>query len=307
MSILEALFRTRRVTAPDLPAWWQASAAGRNAELGVDRALLAGASADRLGYAFAGGYAAALDRLVPDLGAGIACLCATEEEGNHPRAIKSTLEPRGDHFVLSGEKRWATLAPLATQALVVASTGEREGRNALVVARVDLAAKGVELAPMPDTPFVPEVPHASLRFREVTVPAERILPGDGYVRYLKPFRTIEDLHVHAALLGYLFGVGRRSSWGSASLERMLVLALAARELADDDPLAPATHVALAGILSATESLLGELEPAWGSVDPPEALRWRRDRPLLGVAGKAREARRKRAREELGLPDATKLS
>ena len=42
----------------------------------VARAALAGALADRLGYAFAGGYHAALLRLAP--GTGRACLCATE-------------------------------------------------------------------------------------------------------------------------------------------------------------------------------------------------------------------------------------
>ena len=36
-----------------------------------------------------------------------------------------------------------------------------------------------------------------------------LLPGDGYDIYLKPFRTIEDIHVHAALIGYLVGVARR--------------------------------------------------------------------------------------------------
>ena len=35
------------------------------------------------------------------------------------------------------------------------------------------------------------------------VEPEEVLPGDGYLRYLKPFRTVEDLYVQAALLGCL--------------------------------------------------------------------------------------------------------
>lgn len=302
MSIREKLLAARAVSAPDLPSWWRATAAARGAELGIDRALLSGATADRLGFAFAGGYAAALDALVPDLGSSVACLCATEEGGNHPRAIRARLEPRGDGFSLSGDKRWATLGPLAQQALVVASVGEHAGRNQLRVVRVDLASPGVDVQPMPETPFVPEVPHASLRFTDVWLDEGRVLPGDGYTRYLKPFRTLEDLHVHAALLGYLLGVARRFAWPATSVERLLALAGAARDLRDDDPLAPATHVALAGLLAATAALVAELEPLWARVDPAEAERWRRDRALLSVAEKARRARQARAWQELGLPE-----
>src|SRR5438094_653029 len=59
----------------------------------IDRAAAAGFAADRLGYAFAGGYRAALARLVPAV-TGSACLCATEAGGGHPRFIRTTLAPR---------------------------------------------------------------------------------------------------------------------------------------------------------------------------------------------------------------------
>src|SRR4051794_40702609 len=47
-------------------AWHQADAASFDRP--IDRAILGGAGADRLGYAFAAGYAAALQALVPGLG-----------------------------------------------------------------------------------------------------------------------------------------------------------------------------------------------------------------------------------------------
>src|SRR5437588_11886352 len=86
----------------------------------VDRAAAGGFVADRIGYAFLAGYRAALARLDPTLSR--ASLCATEEGGAHPRAIKTRLAPQRDGaFVLDGEKTFATLASAAETLLVVAS------------------------------------------------------------------------------------------------------------------------------------------------------------------------------------------
>src|SRR5204863_1071589 len=90
----------------------------------IDRALLGGAVADRLAFAFAAGYTEALRALVPQLD-GVTSLCATEAAGNHPRAIRTTLTPiAGDRYVLRGRKQWATAANEAAHLLVVASLGE---------------------------------------------------------------------------------------------------------------------------------------------------------------------------------------
>src|SRR4051812_15441573 len=111
----------------ELRAWWDATAAARDAWTEpFDRAFAAGACADRLGFAFAAGYAEALRVLVPALPPGsIAALCATEEGGVHPRAIRTRLEATGPgRYALSGRKKWATVATAASSLLVVASTGE---------------------------------------------------------------------------------------------------------------------------------------------------------------------------------------
>src|SRR5262245_27952435 len=111
--------------ADDLIAWWDATARHRAAWTDpFDRALAGGACADRLGFAFAAGYAEALRVLVPDLPPGsITALCATEEGGAHPRAIRTRLvEVAPGRHELSGRKRWATIASAASSLLVVAST-----------------------------------------------------------------------------------------------------------------------------------------------------------------------------------------
>lgn len=271
-----------------------------------ERAVLGGSSADRLGYAFAAGYGAALQALLEANGIAPAptealVLCATEEGGAHPRAIRTALArgEAGGALRLTGKKRWATLATDTDALLVVASIGEDEaGRNRLKVARVPADAPGVRITPMPEPPFAPEIPHAELALEGAPVREDDVLPGDGYEKYLKPFRTIEDAHVHGAALGYLVGVGRRHGWPEATLERLAALITAAQALAAAPPDAPEVHLALAGLLGASEALIREAEPLWERVEAGERARWARDLPLLTIAGRAREARRAKAWERL---------
>jgi acyl-CoA dehydrogenase len=268
-----------------LRGWWDATAVSRAREATtIDRALVGGALADRMGFAFAGGYSEALRALVPGLD-GITALCATEEGGNQPRAIKTTLVGNA----VTGKKKWATAASDASALLVVASIGEQDGKNRLRVVRVPANARGVTLR-MTSAPFVPEIPHAEV---ELDGAIGDVLPGDGYDDYLKPFRTVEDLHVHAALAGYLAGVARRYHF---AVEPALALAAATRGLADADVKAPATHLALAGLIEEAARVVAAIEAAWP--DGEERQRWQRDRALLQVAGKARAARLERARATL---------
>src|SRR6476620_8694313 len=85
-----------RASAPDsLESWWKATAEPRGGfDTPVDRALLGGALADRVGFAFIGGYEAALESL---FGAtpGITSLCVTEPAGNRPQDITTTLKETG--------------------------------------------------------------------------------------------------------------------------------------------------------------------------------------------------------------------
>ena len=250
--------------------------------------------------ALAAGYQTALRAMVPALGDGIVTFCATEEGGNHPRAIATTLTAgaRGGPR-LRGAKRWSTMGPLADRLLVVASEGTREdGRARLRLVQVDRSASGVGIRSMPATRFVPEVPHAEIDLVDVPVDAADVLPGDGYARYVKPFRTVEDVHIHGALLGYVVSVARRHAFPREAVERLVASVLATRALAALDPAEAETHVALAGLLAQDARLLEDLGSAWGRVADDERQRWERDRALFGVAGQLRERRRERAWETL---------
>ncbi|XXF76094.1 acyl-CoA dehydrogenase family protein [Myxococcaceae bacterium GXIMD 01537] len=303
-AILRFLLTTPPESAPvdSVEAWWRGhQALAPRFTVTADLALAGGFLADRLGYAFASGYHAALRSLFPALAADTpAALCATEAGGNHPSHIQTRLTARGDgSFQLDGAKAFVTFGTLARQLLVVASEGQdAQGRNRLRFVRIDPARPGVTVTALPQTPFVPEVPHAELTLEGVAVAAHEVLPGDGYARYLKPFRTVEDCHVHAAFLGWLMQVARRSGWPAAVQDEILAVAAAVRSMALSDPESPAVHVALGGVLDLSARLVERAAPLWAQVDAATRERWERDRALLHVAGKARARRREAARERL---------
>lgn len=260
----------------------------------IQRAIAAGFRADRVGWAFASAYQVALRVLVPDLPEpALAALCVTEDQGTAPRAMRSGIREDGlGGLLLDGAKRWTTLGPEGGLFLVAARDTRQVGdRPVIRLLRVPSDTAGVQVQPMPPTAFVPEVPHAQLRFESVRLEASAILPGDGYADYVKPFRTIEDLHVHAAVLAYLVRESRRLAWPHDWTEQALAVLLAYTAVAGLDPRFPTTHVALAGALNSGERLAAAADALWASSpDTAAAARWRRDRKLLSVASQARTAR-----------------
>jgi alkylation response protein AidB-like acyl-CoA dehydrogenase len=275
---------------PSLEAFWEAHVREVEAlDAPVDRAILGGVAADRLGYAFAAGYAAALHALVPALRGVAASLAVTEQGPPHPRNVQARLAADGDGWRLTGHKRWIT-APGAVL-LVLARLDDE-----LALVRVDRDRPGVDVRPLASLPFVPEIPHAEVHFTDVRVePADR-LPGDGWTRWVKPFRTVEDVHVHAALLGLLSATAARLGLPRPLRARIAAQLVGIRALAGLHPGAAATHVALAGAIDEAAALVAAFEPHL-----PEGevrARWRRDLPLLGVAGTARAARLERAWQNL---------
>ena len=307
MELLSRLLRQRPLMiggGDDVAGWWRRFVAAAPATTTpFDRAVLAGFHADRVAGAFAGGYQGALRALVPERLADdeIASFCVSEAGGNSPRAIEARLEARaGGAFALSGQKRWSTMAPLASVLLVAAHDGvDADGRKRFKLVRVRAGAPGVTIAGMPPTAFIPEIPHAELRLEDVAVAAGDVLPGDGYADYVKRFRTVEDVHIHGGVLGYFLSAARRFKFPDTVIERTVAAIVAARALAALDADAAETHVALAGTLARDANLLDHADAHWDKADAREREAWRRDRKAFGsVAGQLREARRLRAWQRL---------
>lgn len=268
----------------------------------VDSAIAGGFVADRLAYAFAAGYQASLRRLLPSLSSDtIAALCVSEEGGGHPRKIKTTLcktdqkESISPVWEINGRKQFITNADEASRLLIAASAGETpDGKNQIQMIEIERDAPGITVIPMKELPFVPEISHGILLLEGVHVREENLLPGDGYLQYIKPFRTIEDIHVSAAIIGYLFRIAGQYGWPRDIQERCLSIFSGFRFLSAEEPGNPAVHIALGGILHQFARLVDDIEPYWSTVDAVKRTAWIRDRKLLDIAGEARSLRLKAA-------------
>ncbi|MFF2086363.1 acyl-CoA dehydrogenase family protein [Nocardia sp. NPDC058176] len=288
-SVFDFLLTTEPDDAPagDLATGWARHRA-RSAGFAnsVDRAAIAGFDSAETGSAFLGGYQEALHALIPALAPDdLAAMCATESGGARPSSMTTTVAGDG---TVTGTKSFATLGPAATCFVVIAKEGVRaDGRSSLRTVLVRASAPGITVTPLPELPFVPEVPHATVEF--AAAPGE-VLPGDGYADHLKPFRTVEDLHVVAAVLGRLVRVGRQARWPVEPVAQLLAVLAAVRGVSAEDPSSAGAHIALGGVFDMLTRVRAELAPWWDRVDPVVRSRWERDAPVLGVAGKARAAR-----------------
>ncbi|GAB4314609.1 MAG: acyl-CoA dehydrogenase family protein [Promethearchaeota archaeon] len=308
--LLEALLSVDVPPAATFDEFWT-HYAGLRDRSPFDRAVLAARRVATPAFAFAAGYQSALRALVPDLPDGdVVTFCVTEEVGGHPRALRATLSPAaggpGGGFSLSGRKVWASLGREASLFLVVAKVGEDEdGRSLLKTARVLAGSPGVSVAPQADAPLLREVSHCVVEFKEVRVDPADVLPGDGYDDHVKPFRTLEDVHVTGAVLACLLGAALRGGWPAGEVERCVALLLSLRELAAADPRSPATHVALGGALSAVGEFWASLDERerWRLLEPAARRTWRRDSALFHVASRARAARLAAAWKDLKQKDA----
>lgn len=314
MDLIELLARGLRPDAvpaqTDVATWWpryrtrceSLTESGRIEARPILRAIAGGLDADRAGWAFLAGYQSALRAMFSFLSdRTLAAFCVTEAEGNTPRAIRTRLSAAdGGGYRLAGEKRWSTLGPCGSVLLVAARTDDgTEERPAIRMVRVDGGAAGVSFEPIADMRFVPEVPHARLALEDVAVGAADVLAGDGYADYVKPFRSLEDVHCSAALLAYLLAEGGRRAWDARWRERAMSTLCTFAALAEAPPSAAATHVALAGALEAMRGLVDEVSALWPADADEAGARWHRDARITGLASQVRAVRRSRAWAQFG--------
>lgn len=267
--------------------------------------LLGGFLADRPAWAMVAGHQGAIRRLawecdglhlIPE--GGIVAFCASEEGGAHPRAVHSSLVATADGgFRLNGQKRWATLAPSATALLLIASVGRDGGRNRLRALCLPSDRPGIGISPMDLGKRVtanPEVRHAVIDLSDVPVAPAELLGGDGYADAIKPFRTIEDLYIGAAMTAYNLALARRWGWPAEAVEDLLLLLAAAEALAFGPLNEPAAHLGVAALGRATARVRDAHAGYWDLVDGEAAAAWRRATSGGGVAARAKELRRQAA-------------
>lgn len=256
-------------------------------------AVLGGKLAPTPGLAFLTGYQGALRLLWPSAPLSLGALCVTENRSVRPADMQTRLTG----LSLGGRKDFVT-AGEAAEWLLVAAREEAEGeppRLALVAVRN--GAPGVHIEQLKPLPLMPDVPHARLHLEGAH--CER-LAGDGWDAYVKPFRSIEDLHVLAAMVAWLYGVGRDSAWPHALQLRLLGLLSGAAEVSRHCATAPAMHVLLAALFAEFKALKPELDAAFVNGPAEWASLWQRDQGVLEIASGPRAKRLEKALAALGM-------
>ncbi|MBB1521277.1 acyl-CoA dehydrogenase middle domain-containing protein [Aquipseudomonas guryensis] len=288
----QPLLQTRdRLPASDLESWYAALLERLGEATPFTLALLGGRLAATPGLAFLAGYQAALRALWPAAPWSLGALCVTENKSTRP----ADMSTRINDLHLSGRKDFVTAAEAADWLLVAAREDEEGARPRLAVGVVRNGAPGVCIETLPALPLMPDVSHGRLHLEHAH--CER-LPGDGWDAYVKPFRSIEDLHVLTALTAWLYGVGQDSAWAQSLQLRLLGLLAGCAEVTRLCPTTPSNHLLLAGLFAQFAALRPEIDAAMSAGPGEWAALWQRDRNLLEIARTARAKRQEKAQAAL---------
>ena len=282
-----------RLPAARLDEWYASLLTRLGSPAPFELALLGGRLAATPGLAFLAGYQGALRVLWPSAPWTLGALCVTENKSTRPTDMGTRLSA----LTLSGHKDFVTAAGSADW-LLVAAREEAEGEAVrLALGVVYAGAPGLRIEALPALPLMPDIDHGRLHLDQVH--CER-LAGDGWDDYVKPFRSIEDLHVLCAVTAWLFGVGQESHWAQSLQLRLLSLLAGCAEVARQCPRTPSAHLLLGGLFAEFASLDGELDAALAAGPAPWAELWARDKGLLNIANSARRKRLEKAQALLGV-------
>lgn len=262
----------------------------------IDRAMLGGRLSLNVGFAFAAAYQSAIEELFKPQDILLSSFCVTEDQGNHPRAIESRLFEDAGKLYLSGHKKFVSGAN-DSQQLYIACRDEREGngfdaqgRPIIKMIATKAQTKGLEIQAMPALSFVPEVSHGTVKLNKVQITEDHICLGDGYLSYVKAFRSYEDLHVLAAITAYRLAEAIEGKWPIDILEAHISLILAIRSLSDMNLNKPAAHIGLAACRTQLDELITSTNTLYKKSNPESYKNWSRDQVLLNIAKTAHEKR-----------------
>lgn len=268
----------------------------------IDRAILGGRLSLNMSFAFVSAYQSAIETLFKPQDILLSSFCVTEEKGNHPRNIETRLFKKAGQLFISGSKKFVSGAN-DSQCLYVACRDEREGngldsegRPLIKMVKLFAESEGLDIQAMPALGFVPDVSHGKVFLNKLAISEQQICEGDGYIHYVKAFRSVEDLYVLAAITAYRLGEAVEGKWPTATLERHISLILAIRSLSKMDLNSSAAHIAISACRTSFEELIAQTNSLYEQSKPESYQWWCRDQVLLNVAKTAHQKRTQKAWE-----------
>ena len=149
--------------------------------------------------------------LLPSLAAGdktIAIAISEPEKGPHPKYLKTKAIISEEGFVITGEKSWITNGPLADLFIVIAVSGEREGKKTFSALIVPKESPGLTLTEVSPLPVFKGASHCGIRLKGVRVPAGNLLGeiNTAYETLVLPFSESENTLMIALAAGGFFAL-----------------------------------------------------------------------------------------------------
>lgn len=192
---------------------------------------------------------------LPDMAQGRISPCIAISEpgaGAHPKHLKTRAERTPDGWRLNGEKAWLTNGPIAGVFVVIAITGEANGRKSFGAFLVPEDAEGVTRTEGVRIDFLKPSGHCGLKLENVELPGDALLAeaGDAVETVLKRFRRVEDcmglaikaggMAVELRRLAPLLDEEQAATLGGLAADRDLYHAAARQLMADcgGDPASP---------------------------------------------------------------------
>lgn len=262
-------------------------------------AISAALRADRLAWAFFGGYQGAIQAAFPDqTHPGLVAALGVNESGRKITQITTVLDRDGQSLRLQGSKSWIVGGPDVQVLFVLAKLGggPSDGPGSMAMVHLPLASQGATRGnPRPQS-VIPELPHAGVEFNAVPIGESQVIRGDGYADYAKPFRMREDVFVTGCALAYLLAEARSASWPTKWSQRCVAAIAGLEACSAADPRETNAHILAAGTLSFAADVLRESEQHWVESQVSARKRWARDLPLLELGKEARRLRTIRAWE-----------
>ena len=282
-------------SAHSQPSIWFADLSQRAAQASsCELAIFGGRLAATPGLAFLAGYQAALRALLPSAPAGIGALCLTEQRSSKPADIHTRLLEQQ----ITGHKDFVITGSAAQWLLVLARSELAAQAPRLSAVLVSTDNPQVSLQAGPALAMLPDITHSSVQFSQAQC---QVLNGDGWDDYSKPFRTLEDGHVLAALCAWLYGQSLLDHWPQALQLQLIPVLASLKETLAQPPQAAATHLLLAGSLAQFASLQTQISDALSTYSSPNTGQaWQRDKAVLTIANSARIRRLQIALDALKL-------
>ncbi len=177
------------------------------------------------------GTAAQRAALLPAMARGeVLCALAISEPGvgAHPKHLSARAQRDGDGWRLDGEKAFVSNGPNADWFIVVAVSGEADGRKRFSAFLLPADAPGLAKVQREPVAGLTPLGHCGLKLEACKIGPDNMLgeEGSAFEALAKPFRDVEDALLPALLVGAmgreLAELGRALGPGAGEAERQML-------------------------------------------------------------------------------------